>query len=149
MTLHNRQTAWRTVARRQEVGDHVTRWTTKQLHKIAAADELDIATPMRDGTLRQPIPIWVVRHGDALYIRSYRGTEAAWYRSTAEHNYGHIDAGGVRAEVTFQHVTDHDINLEIDAAYRDKYARYGPRFVDPMTAPTARDTTLQLIPRNE
>ncbi len=123
-----------------------TGWTCDQLDKIAAADELNIATHKTDGTLRQPIPIWVVRHGDALYVRSYRGEGAAWYRSTRSEARGHIWAGGVDADVGFTHVTNEEVNAEIDAAYREKYARYGPRFLDPMTTATARDTTLKLVP---
>ena len=34
----------------------------------------------------------------------------------------------------------------IDAAYRTKYQRYGGRYVDPMIAPGARETTLKLVP---
>jgi hypothetical protein len=124
----------------------MTTWTTEQLDRIAAADELRITTLRRDGTLRRAVPIWVVRHGDALYVRSYRGQDGLWYRSAQAHGQGRISAGGIDAEVTFVHVTDDDINAEVDAAYRDKYARYGPRYVDPMVAPTARETTLELIP---
>jgi hypothetical protein len=122
-------------------------WTTEQLNRIAAADELDIATPKQDGHLRRAVPIWVVRHGDALYIRSYRGQDAIWYRSAQSHHRGRISAGGVEADITFDHITDDDINAEVDAAYRDKYDRYGPRFLDPMIAPAARATTLKLVPQ--
>ena len=34
-----------------------------------------------DGTQRDPVTIWVVRTGDDLYVRSYRGTGGAWYRN--------------------------------------------------------------------
>jgi hypothetical protein len=57
-------------------GHAVTTWTSDELDKIANADELRIATKRPDGTLRSPVPIWVVRHGDDLYIRSYRGPAA-------------------------------------------------------------------------
>lgn len=124
----------------------MTSWTSEQLDRIAAADELRIATPRRDATMRRPVPIWVVRHGDALYVRSYRGVDALWFRSAQKHRRARISGGGVDADVTLAHITDCDINAEIDAAYRYKYARYGPRFLDPMTAPTARATTLKLIP---
>lgn len=121
-------------------------WTTEELSRIAASEELKIATPKRDGTMRRPIPIWVVRHGDALYVRSYRGTDAVWYAGAQARGRGRVSAGGVDADVTFAQVTDYDVNTEIDAAYRDKYARYGPRFLNPMISPTARATTLKLVP---
>lgn len=122
-------------------------WTSEQVDQVAAADELKMATPRGDGTLRRPIPIWVVRHGNALYIRSYRGEAAVWYQGVRTHNQGHISAGDVDSDVRFTRVTDDDVNAEVDAAYREKYGRYGPRFLDPMTSPTARGTTLQLIPQ--
>lgn len=121
-------------------------WTCGQLDRIAATDELRIATPRADGTLRPAIPVWVVRHGDALYIRSYRGDDAVWYRSARSHGQGHITAGGVDTDVIFAHITGEDVNAEIDAAYREKYGRYGPRFIDPMVGTAARATTLKLVP---
>lgn len=124
----------------------MTAWTIDQLERIAAGDELTIATPASDATTRRPVPIWVVRHGDALYVRSYRGIDGGWYQGARAHGRGHISANGIDADVTFAHVTEPGVNAEIDAAYRSKYARYGPRFVDPMTAPNARSTTLKLIP---
>jgi hypothetical protein len=54
----------------------MTAWTREELSKIEAADELELATLRRDGTLRNPVTIWVVRHGDDLYIRSWRGRTA-------------------------------------------------------------------------
>jgi hypothetical protein len=52
-------------------------WTNEDLDKIAAADELQIASARRDGTLRKPVTIWVVRHGDDLYVRSVTGAPPA------------------------------------------------------------------------
>lgn len=123
-----------------------TGWTGEQLDKIAAADELNIATQNGDGTLRQPIPIWVVRHGDAFYVRSYRGDNALWYQSALAQGHGTISAGGIDAGARFIRTTDNEVNAEVDAAYRAKYGRYGPRFLDPMVAPTARNTTIKLVP---
>lgn len=122
-------------------------WTSSQLERIASSDELKITTPKRDGSLRRPIPIWVVRHGDALYVRSYRGDDAAWYRSVRAHRQAHISAGGVDTDVTLVDIANDDVNTEVDHAYREKYSRYGPRFLDPMVAQPARGTTLKLIPR--
>ncbi|MFE4607541.1 DUF2255 family protein [Streptomyces niveus] len=39
------------------------------------------------------------------------------------------------------------LNDRIDAAYRTKYARFGPSYVDPMVADGARAATLKLVPR--
>ena len=45
-------------------------WRGDQLSRIAGSEELQISTRRLDGTLRRWTPIWVVRVGDALYIRS-------------------------------------------------------------------------------
>jgi hypothetical protein len=55
----------------------MTSWTPEQLGATGAADELDIAALRPDGTLRPYTTIWVVRVGDGLYVRSYRGQEGA------------------------------------------------------------------------
>jgi len=124
----------------------MTAWTSNELGKIAAADELQVAPLRSDGTPRTPVPIWVVRHGDDLYVRSYRGRGGSWFRSARESRRGYIQAGGVEADVTFTEETDPAVNDQIDTAYRAKYARHSGTYVDPMIAPAARATTLKLLP---
>ena len=51
----------------------MTTWTSDEIQKIATAEELEVASLRGDGTLRKPTPIWVVRVGDALYVRSVNG----------------------------------------------------------------------------
>ena len=41
-------------------------WSSDELNKIGNAEELRIATLRRDGTLRRPVIIWVVRLDDDL-----------------------------------------------------------------------------------
>lgn len=55
-------------------------WTHNDLERIGAAEELQLATFKKDGTLRKPVTIWAVRVGDDLYVRAYRGREGAWFR---------------------------------------------------------------------
>jgi len=122
-------------------------WTNDELHKITAAEELELASLRRDGTLSNAVTIWVVRVGDDLYVRSWKGNDGAWFRATQERHEGHIKAGGVGKDVTFVAQADADINHQIAAAYRTKYRRHGGRYVDPMVASTARVTTIKLVPR--
>jgi hypothetical protein len=123
----------------------MTAWTGDELDKIAAAEELQLASVRRDGTLRNPVTVWVVRHGDDLYARSAYGRTSRWFRGTQDRHEGHIRAGGVDKDVTFVDA-DPDINDQIDAAYRTKYHRYGARFVTPMVSPEARAATIKLVP---
>ena len=48
-------------------------WRGDQLRRIAGSEELQISTRRPGGTQRRWTPIWVVRVGDALYIRSAGG----------------------------------------------------------------------------
>jgi hypothetical protein len=127
-------------------GISMTVWTSDELNKIGTAEELEIAPLRRDGTLRNPVTIWVVRVGDDLYIRSYRGRGGAWFRAAQVRHEGRIRAGGVEKDVTL--VEDPGIDDQIDAAYRTKYRRYSTQYVNPMVAPEARAATLKLAPRS-
>ena len=122
-------------------------WTTNELKKIAAAEELEIASLRRDGTLRKPVTIWVIRYGDDLYVRSGYGRTSNWFRGTQDRREGHISAGRVDKDVTFVEETDPGINDQIDAAYRTKYRRH-PSYVKPIVSPEARAATIKLVPRS-
>ena len=107
----------------------MTAWTSEELSKIEAADELEIESLRGDGRLRRPTTIWVVRLGDDLYVRSVNGRTAGWFRGTLDRHEGRIRAGGVEKDVTFVDA-DRGIDDAIDAAYRTKYRRYAPSIVD-------------------
>lgn len=124
----------------------MTTWTSDELARIGSAEELDIAPRRRDGSLARPRTIWVVRHGDGLYVRSVNGRTSAWFRGTQVNNEGHIQAGGVSKDVTLADPDD-DIGDDLDSAYRDKYRRYAASIVDSITSPQARAATLKLVPQ--
>jgi hypothetical protein len=122
-------------------------WTADELARIGAAEELEIAPRRPDRTLRRPLPIWVVRVGDDLYVRSWRGSQGAWFRAAQQQRAGHVRAGGVDKDVTFADI-DRELDDAVDAAYREKYARY-PSYVAPMVDDAARATTLKIVPAGE
>ncbi len=125
----------------------MTTWTSDELNKIGTAEELQIASLRRDGALRNPVTIWVVRLGDDLYVRSYKGrTAAAWFRGAQVRHEGHIQAGGVDKDVTFMEA-DPGINDQIDATYRVKYRRYAASIISTIVSPEARSATIKLVPR--
>jgi hypothetical protein len=121
-------------------------WTSDELEKIGDTEEIEIAALRPDGMLRKPVIIWVVRHGDDLYVRSVRGPTAAWFRGTQVRHDGRVWADRLEKDVTFV-AADHVLDDEIDAAYRDKYRAYATTHVPPIVAPVARSTTLKLMPR--
>jgi hypothetical protein len=122
-------------------------WTNDEVEKIGAADELQIASVRRDGMLSNAVTIWVIRVGDDLYVRSYKGHGGAWFRVAQLRHDGWIRAGGIKKDVTFVEESDPGINDKIDAAYRTKYHRYGAQYVAAMIAAEARATTMKLVPR--
>jgi hypothetical protein len=122
-------------------------WNVDELDRIAAAEELQLTSVRRDGSVGKPVTIWVVRHDDDLYVRSWRGSTGRWFRGTQQTHQGHIRAGGVAKDVRFVAVLDDSVNDAIDAAYHTKYQRYAESYVPPMLSPQARATTLQLVPR--
>jgi len=120
-------------------------WTSDELGTIGAAEELEIASVRRDGTLRHSVTIWVVRNGDDLYVRSVNGRTSSWFRGAQALHEGHIRAGGVEKDVVL--VETDDVNDELDAEYRVKYRRYATGIIDHVTSPEARAATLKLVPR--
>ena len=124
----------------------MSNWTAEELDAIGASDELQIAALRSDGSLRPYTTIWVVRVGDDLYVRSYRGRDGTWFQSALQRPEGRIRAAGIDRDVTFSE-PDRADHAAIDQAYRGKYARYASTYVDPMISSGARAATLQLTPR--
>ncbi len=127
--------------------DIKTKWTSEELINIGNAEELEIQSLRRDGTLRNPVTIWVVRAGDDLYVRCVNGRAGHWFRGVQSRHEGHIRAGGVDKDVTFVDA-DPGINDQIDAAYRAKYRRFLASIVNSILTPQARDSTIKLVPRS-
>ena len=119
-------------------------WTSDELSRIDAVDELEIQTRRRDGTLRNPVTIWVVRYGDDLYVRSVNGRGSSWFRGAQTRHEGHVQAGGVDKDVLL--VETDDLNDEIDAAYSTKYRSYAASIIDHINSREARAATLRLVP---
>lgn len=124
-----------------------TMWTEQDLSEIEHNDEMHLAPRRPNGTMAKPRVVWAVRVGDEIYVRSVKGAEGAWYKTTRGSHEGHVNAGAVDSDVTFTDVkADAAIEDRIDAAYRSKYRRYtGP--VVSITGAGARATTMKLDPR--
>ncbi len=68
----------------------MTQWTSDQLDKVGRAEEAQIASVGSDGKLRKPVTVWVVRHGEDLYVRSVRGHSGHWFRGIQERHEGRV-----------------------------------------------------------
>jgi hypothetical protein len=120
-------------------------WTNDELSKVAGADELEVTSVRGDGSPSSGRTIWVVQVGDDLYVRSVNGTDGAWYRGTQVRHQGHVEVGGVSRDVTFTDI-GHDMDAQVDAAYRDKYRRYAANIIDSIITQQAAATTMRLDP---
>jgi hypothetical protein len=122
----------------------MTAWTQEEFDRIGTAEELRLASVRRDGVLRNPVTMWVVRHGDDLYVRSVNGRGSSWFRGTQSRHEARLQAGGLEKDVSL--VEPDDGGAAIDAAYHAKYGRRYPSIVPSMVAPEARAATLKLVP---
>ena len=123
----------------------MTTWTSDELNKIGTAEELEIASLRRDGTLRNPVTIWVVRLGDDLYVRSVNGRNAPGSVALrCATKAGSRLAASTKTSPSW--TTGPGINDQIDAAYRTKYRRYS-QYVPPVVTLEARAATIKLVPR--
>jgi hypothetical protein len=127
-----------------------TTWTPTDLATIDRTGEVEVATRRADGTLRTARIVWIVRHGDALYVRSVNGRDAAWYRGMQTRHAGVVTVGPVSHNVTFTEAGDQTgnetgLDHSLDDAYRAKCGRSSGA-VERITAEQARATTLRLDP---
>jgi hypothetical protein len=119
-------------------------WTLDELTTIGNAIEVDVAPSRADDSSEEYTTIWVVRVGSELYVRSYRGRRGHWYRDAIDTGRGHLRAGSVERDVSFDS-DRRDDQSDVDAAFRAKYGRSS--YVDAMVSPDAAATTLRLVPR--
>src|SRR4029077_1794030 len=118
-------------------GGEVSTWKGDELARIGRAEEVQIASVGSDGVLRKPVTVWAVRHGDDLYVRSVAGRKGRWFRGTQEMHQGRVRAAGVQQDVTFVDA-GHDVDAEVDAAFRAKYRRYAGSILDSVLTTEAR-----------
>ena len=119
-------------------------WTGDELDTIGAAAEIDIAPRRADGTLGRFTTIWIVRVGDDLYVRSYRGPRGSWYRAAQRTHEGRLRVNGNEHDIAFEDAPDAS-QAAVDSAYGTKYGRSSS--VDAMVTDDAATTTMRLVPR--
>ena len=91
--------------------------------------------------------MWVVRHGDDLYVRSVNGRGSSWFRGARNRHEARICTGGIEKHVSL--VEADAANDPIDAAYHAKYNRRYASIVPSIVAAKARAAALKLVPREE
>jgi hypothetical protein len=119
-------------------------WTPQAAQAVTAPQEVQVVTRRRDGTLRRPTIIWIVRDCDRVFVRSANGRSAAWFRGAVASGSGQIMARGTTYDVVFREADDGDLAL-VDAGYRRKYGHHAS-IVDHLEGPGPRAATLEVFP---
>lgn len=123
-------------------------WTSEELDKLGNAEELDLMSVRHDGTIRNPVTMWVVRVGGDVFVRAYKGRTSPWFRGALTRHEARIRSGGVDKDVTLEEVDrTAAVNDQVDEAYRRKYRQYAGNILNSMLTPQARAATLKLSPR--
>lgn len=113
------------------------------LDHLGDVEEIRIGVRRPDGSTRS-VPIWVVRAGDDIYVRSVRGPEGGWYRRLRANPDGEVRDGRHRHLVRAEPVTDAGTLDQVTGAYRSKYG--GSPFVRPLLGEPSIEATLRLDP---
>lgn len=122
-------------------------WKKNEIEELEKTDELRIAPEKADGTLQKPVIIWVVRVGDEVFVRSYKGRGSVWFGNALRTGRGEILTGKMRNRVLLQEVgPDEPVQSEIDPAFASKYGRYGRSYVESITGPVSKSATIRIVP---
>ena len=123
-------------------------WSPDDLARIDSAQELEIAVKRADGTLRRWVPIWVVCAGEQVYVRTWHRRETGWFGHVLLSGRARIRVPGLQTDVAVADVGEGaaQLRMDIDAAYRTKYGRYGSSSVDAMVSAAAAAATLRVSP---
>jgi hypothetical protein len=126
-----------------------TAWSPEELERIGSAEELQIAAKRADGTLGREVPIWVVRAGGQVYVRTWYRRDSGWFGHVVGSRRARIRVPGLEADIAIEDVGDDKgkLRASVDAAYRAKYGRYGETTVERMVTDDAAAATLRLVPQ--
>lgn len=119
------------------------RFSPAELDRIDRTQELTIETQAPEGTPHQTI-LWAVVDDGEVFVRSWRGSGARWYREALANPAVGLQVDGARLTATAVPAADPDSVERASAALHRKYA--GDPAVRSMVLPEILDTTLRLEP---
>ena len=105
--------------------------------------EVRIETSRPGGQVHDAI-IWVIVDGDDVFVRSWKGASARWYREARAKPAVVVVAGERRIEATAEPATDADSVRRCSDGFLDKYRKSKSALM--MVADDILDTTLRLDP---
>jgi hypothetical protein len=113
------------------------------LELLAATREVRIETRRPDGQVHSAI-IWVVVDGEDVFVRSWLGERARWYREAIANPAVTIAAGDRRLPGLATPATDPDSIRRCSDGFLTKYRK--SKSAQSMVAEDILDTTLRLEP---
>jgi len=113
------------------------------LELLAASPEIRIETRRADGPAHSAI-IWVVVDGEDVFVRSWLGKRARWFREAVANPAVTIVAGDRRLPASAVHATDADSVRRCSDGFLTKYRK--SKSAQSMVAEDILDTTLRLEP---
>ena len=117
-------------------------YSQEELALIDRTEELQIETSAGDGAVHRTI-IWAVVDGDSVFVRSYRGANARWYREALSNPSVALHVDGRRLPTTAVPAPDPDSIERTSAGFLRKYPD------DPATPRMNRAEVLDLTFRLE
>jgi hypothetical protein len=115
------------------------------IQSLATIDEVDIETRAGADAPAHRVTIWVVLDGDAVYVRSVRGTRGRWYREATAYPQAVLHVSGRTLPVQIESVGDAATIARVSDAIMRKYARW-PNDARAMVRDEVLMTTLRLQP---
>lgn len=114
------------------------------LQHLADVQEISIGFRRPDGSTGST-PVWVVRVGDDVFVRSMNGPSGGWYRRLRARPDGEVREDDHVHPVRAEPVADEGTLAEVTRAYATKYA--DSPYVQPLLSEAAARATLRLTPR--
>jgi len=118
-------------------------FSPKDLESLDRAVEVDIETQPPDGPSNR-VTIWAVVDDDRVFVRSWKGEDARWYREAQANPAVALHVDGQRLTATAIPATDPDSIQRTSDGFRRKYA--GDPGAEAMCAEDILATTLRLEP---
>ena len=112
------------------------------LQLLDRTQEVDIETRSASGATHR-VPIWVVVSGDDVFVRSWKGSQAVWYRRLLARD-GALVAGRRRIPVRAVRATDAESVRRTSDGFRTKYRH--SRSTPSMVREEILGTTIRLEP---
>ena len=116
-------------------------YSEAEIDLIDRTEEVDIETNGADGAVHRTI-IWAVVDDGDVFVRSYRGPNARWYREALADPSVALHVDGQRLPVTAVLASDADSIERTSAGILRKYA--GDPAAKAMVAPELLDLTIRL-----